>query len=164
LSFVLGIALVPLLDHYQSIFAAINDVIAHVAPPITCVFLLGLFWRGASARGAKITMWVGSGLGALVFALKTLQAWQPAVYAWVPGVITHTPFMMMCFYLFSVCVLLQVCLSLALPKQAHEDPQHLYWEHPLDCARSPGWPGLANYRVLSAFIFIAMITLYALFK
>ena len=41
LSFVVGIALVPLLDLYESIFAAINDVIAHMAPPITCVFMLG---------------------------------------------------------------------------------------------------------------------------
>ena len=77
LSFVLGIALVPLLDLYESIFAAINDVIAHMAPPITCVFMLGVFWGKASGRSAKYTMWLGSALGALLFALKTLHAWQP---------------------------------------------------------------------------------------
>ena len=63
LSFVLGIALVPLLDLYESIFAAINDVIAHMAPPITCVFMLGVFWGKASGRSAKYTMWLGSALG-----------------------------------------------------------------------------------------------------
>ncbi len=46
LSFLLGIALVPLLDKYESIFAAINDIIAHVAPPITCVFTVGCFGSG----------------------------------------------------------------------------------------------------------------------
>ena len=68
LSFVVGIALVPLLDLYESIFAAINDVIAHMAPPITCVFVLGVFWGRASGRSAKYTMWLGSALGALLFA------------------------------------------------------------------------------------------------
>ena len=47
-SFVMGVALVPLLDLYESIFSAINDVIAHIAPPITCVFTLGVFWGKAS--------------------------------------------------------------------------------------------------------------------
>jgi SSS family solute:Na+ symporter len=93
LSFVLGIALVPLLDLYESIFAAINDVIAHIAPPITCVFTLGIFWGRASGRSAKYTMWLGSALGALLFVLKTLHAWQPAPFAWVPPFFYEAPFM-----------------------------------------------------------------------
>jgi len=32
-----SLALLPLLDRYESIFYGINDVIAHIAPPITCV-------------------------------------------------------------------------------------------------------------------------------
>lgn len=54
-----GIALVPLLDMYESIFNGVNDIIAHMAPPITCVFTLGVFWPAASARSAKWTMWWG---------------------------------------------------------------------------------------------------------
>ena len=103
LSFVVGIALVPLLDLYESIFAAINDVIAHIAPPITCVFVLGVFWGRASGRSAKYTMWIGSALGAMLFALKTLHAWQPDSFAWIPPFFYETPFMMMAFYLFVVC-------------------------------------------------------------
>ena len=37
-SFAVGIALVPLLDMYDNIFAAIQSVISHVCPPITGVF------------------------------------------------------------------------------------------------------------------------------
>ena len=59
-AFLLGIALVPLLDNYQSIFAGINDIIAHIAPPVSCVFALGVFWPAASAFSARWTMWVGS--------------------------------------------------------------------------------------------------------
>lgn len=163
LAFVLGIVLVPLLDRYQSIFSAINDVIAHIAPPITCVFLLGVFWPRASARSARWTMWVGSALGALLFAAKTLHAWRPAVFDWVPGFFLTTPFMLMTFYLFVVCVVLQVVLTYLLPKRPEEDPTRLSWEHPWDALKAPGWPGLADYRVLAGVVFVLMTALYVAF-
>ena len=164
LSFVLGVALVPLLDLYESIFAAINDVIAHIAPPITCVFTLGVFWGKASGRSAKYTMWIGSVLGALPFALKTLHVWKPATFAAIPSFFYETPFMMMAFYLFCACVAMQVSLTYLLPKRPHEDPQRLYWEHPLDALRSAGWPGLADYRILAALVFLVMVGLYVAFR
>jgi len=164
LSFVVGIALVPLLDCYQRVFAAAQDIISHMAPPITCVFLLGVFWPRASARSAKLTMWIGSAVGAVVFVLKTLQLWKPETFGWVPAFVYQTPFMMMAFYLCCGCVALQVGLSYLLPKEAHEDPERLYWKHPLDCVRLPGWPGLGDYRVLSAIVFIVMGGLYIVFR
>jgi len=164
LSFVAGIALVPLLDRYESIFAGINDVIAHIAPPITCVFLLGIFWPAASARSAKWTMWLGSALGALLFTLKTLHKWMPDVFAWIPSFFYVTPFMMMAFYMLVACMVIQVVLTLARPKQPDEDQERLYWPHPFDALKSPGWPGLANYRVLAAVVFAAMVALYVIFR
>ena len=164
LSFVVGIALVPLLDLYESIFAAINDVIAHMAPPITCVFALGIFWGRASARSAKYTMWIGSALGVTLFSIKTLHAWQPQIFAWLPSFFCETPFMMMAFYMFCVCVALQIGLSLAMPKLAEEDPQRLYWAHPLDALKSGGWPGIGDYRVVAALVVLVMGGLYVVFR
>jgi solute:Na+ symporter, SSS family len=163
-SFVVGIALVPLLDLYESIFAAINDVIAHIAPPITCVFTLGVFWGKASGRSAKYTMWLGSALGVVLFAIKTLCAWQPASLAWIPPCFHQTPFMMMAFYMFCVCVALQVGLSFLLPKLPHEDPQRLYWAHPLDALKSAGWPGLGDYRIVAGLVVLVMVSLYIVFR
>ena len=163
-SFVVGIALVPLLDMYGSIFAAINDVIAHLAPPITCVFVLGVFWGKASGRSAKYTMWVGSAMGMILFAVKTLHAWQPDRFAWIPSLFNETPFMMMAFYMFCVCVALQVGLSYLLPKLADEDPQRLYWVHPLDALKSTGWAGIGDYRFLAAMVVLVMVGLYVAFR
>ncbi len=159
----LGIALVPLLDRYESIFNSLNDIIAHMAPPITSVFLLGVFWPAASARGAKWTLWLGSLLGAAIFAAKNLHAWQPTTFAWVPAFFTDTGFMMMAFYMFLACVAMQVAFTIALPKLATEDAQKLYWPRPLDGLRSPGWPGLGNYKVLAAIVFATMAVLYTVF-
>ncbi len=164
LSFVLGIALVPLLDMYESIFAAINDVIAHIAPPITCVFVLGVFWGKTSGRSAKYTMWLGSALGAALFALKTLHAWKPATFAWIPAFFYITPFMLMAFYMFCACAILQVGLTLAMPKLATEDVQRLYWAHPLEALRSAGWPGIGDYRILAALVVLVMVGLYVVFR
>jgi len=163
-SFGVGIALVPLLDRYSSIFSGINDIIAHLAPPITCVFLLGIFWPAASGRGAKWTMWLGSAIGVVIFSLKTLHGWQPGNFGWIHPFFYQTPFMLMTFYMFIACVALQIVLTLAMPKLADEDPEKLYWENPLDAVRSPGWPGLGNYRLLAAFITAVFIVLYFLFR
>ena len=163
-SFVVGIGLVPLLDRYESIFAGINDIIAHLAPPITCVFLLGIFWPAASAGGARWTMALGSVMGALVFALKTLHKGAPEAFSWMPTFLHRTPFMLMAFYLFVGCVALQVALTLAMPKAANEDPEKLFWRHPFDALRSPGWPGLADYRVIAAAVVLGLVGLYAVFR
>ena len=162
-AFLLGIGLVPLLDNYKSIFAGINDIIAHIAPPVSCVFAVGVFWPRASAFSAKWTMWIGSLTGALVFAGKTLHAWQPETFGWIPTFVYVTPFMLMAFYLLCFCVGLQVVLTFVRPKLEAEDPQKLFWAHPFDALKSPGWPGLANYKVLAALVFIAMGVLYYLF-
>jgi len=163
-AFLLGIGLVPLLDNYKSIFAGINDIIAHIAPPVSCVFAVGVFWPRASAFSAKWTMWIGSLTGALVFTAKTLHIWKPETFGWIPGFIYLTPFMLMAFYLLCFCIVLQVSLTLLRPKLAAEDPQKLYWPHPFDALKSPGWPGLANYKALAAMVFIAMCVLYYIFR
>jgi SSS family solute:Na+ symporter len=56
IALVLSLALMPLLNSYESLFNGLNDIIAHIAPPITCVFLLGVFWKKASAISAKYTV------------------------------------------------------------------------------------------------------------
>lgn len=162
-SFAVGIGLVPLLERYESIFIGLNDIIAHLAPPITCVFVLGVFWPRASATSARMTMWIGSSLGALVYAFKVLHKWKSDGFAWVPAFCYETPFMLMAFYLFAACVCSQIALTYACPKQPQEDPQKLHWAHPLDALKSPGWPGLADYRILAAIIFVVLVLLYVVF-
>jgi len=162
-SFLLGIALVPLLDRYESIFTGLNDIIAHLAPPITGVFLLGIFWPQASAQSAKWTMWTGSVAGAWVYTLKVLFKWRPETFGWIPAFFHETPFMMMAFYLFVFCAGLQIVISLRSPKAAGEDEEKLFWPQPFAALKLPGWPGLADYRVVASGVCAAMIVLYAIF-
>lgn len=154
IALVVSIALLPLLNHYESLFNGFNDVIAHIAPPITCVFLLGIFWRKASARAAQYTLWVGSALGVLVFALNKLlpESW-----------FGHTPFMMMAFYLLCTCVLMQVILSFVFPVEHTADSVKLFWHHPLEPLRAKGWKGIANYKLQAVLLVCIMVVLYVVF-
>lgn len=163
-SIALGIALVPLLDRYESIFNGVNAIIAHMAPPITCVFLLGVFWPAASARSAKWTMWLGSLMGAAIFTLNSLHAWKPDDFGFVPPFLHQTPFMMMAFYMFAVCVAMQIAFAVMMPKLAGEDAQSLYWNRPLESLETPGWRGIGNYKFLAVVVIVAMAALYITFR
>lgn len=155
LSLVLSIALLPLLNHYESIFIGLNDIIAHIAPPITCVFILGIFWKGASAQSAKLTLWIGSAVGVGVFFIGKL----------LPGsAIGHIPFMMMAFYLFCFCVFIQVVFSYIYPVSASAITAGLTWTSPFESLKSPGWKGIGNYKLLSLVLLAIMITLFWMFR
>ena len=68
-STVLAIVLSPIFGHYGTIFKGLNTLICYIAPPITAVFLVGVFWKRAGGRTAFITMCGGGALGVLCFLL-----------------------------------------------------------------------------------------------
>jgi SSS family solute:Na+ symporter len=153
---VCAVLLVPVINSYQSLFNALNDIIAHIAPPITCVFVLGVFWKGASARGATITLIGGSLLGGLAFTLKTLN--PNSFVTKVPG-----GFMMMAFVLMVICVMIQVVVSLLWPDPVDERSD-LVWEKPWTPLTIPGRSKLGDPRLLSALLLTIMTTLYVIFR
>jgi len=159
---VAAIGLVPLLDGYTSIFKGLNDIIAHIAPPVTCVFVLGVFWPRASAVSAKLTLWFGSALGAGVFLLSKLGEKTP-VAKWLDD-LTGGSFMMMAFYLLCACVAMQVVFSLIWPSGERERSSKLYWSSPLEPLREKGWPGIGNYKLLSVLLIACMVILYYFFR
>jgi hypothetical protein len=160
-----AIGLVPLLDNYESIFNGLNEIIAHLAPPVTCVFTLGVFWKRASAKSAKLTLWFGSGLGALMYATKNIGGFCPAFGDLTPvQFIMGIPFMMMAFYLLCACVAMQVTFSLIWPAGESERASKLYWEHPFEALKDKGWPGLGDYRVLASLLMVVMAVLYYFFR
>ncbi len=155
IALIFSLALLPLLNQYESIFNGLNDIIAHIAPPITCVFLLGVFWKKASAQSAKLTLWIGSALGAVVFAVNKL---------FTHTLIAGIPFMMMAFYLFCVCVVMQVVFSYIYPVQHTAESEGLYWKSVTEPLKEPGWKGIGNYKFLSVLLLAVMGILFWVFR
>jgi SSS family solute:Na+ symporter len=152
---VFSLMLLPLLNKYESIFNGLNDIIAHIAPPITCVFLLGVFWKKASAQSAKLTLWIGSALGAIVFTVNKI---------YVDTSLAQIPFMMMAFYLFMACFAMQVVFSYVYPVQHTQQSEKLYWKSFLEPLQSKGWSGIGNYKTLSALLLLLMAGLFWIFR
>lgn len=150
-----SIALLPLINQYESLFNGINDVIAHLAPPITTVFVLGIFWKKASAKSAQYTLWIGSLLGAIVFMMNKVMP---------DSIIGRIPFMMMAFYLCMACVALQVTLSYLFPVRHTAESSTLYWNSLLEPLKRKGWKGFSDYRFLSVLLVVVMGALYFMFR
>jgi SSS family solute:Na+ symporter len=155
IALVFSIFLLPLLNSYGSIFNGINDIIAHIAPPITCVFVLGVFWKRASAKAAQITLLAGSLLGALVYVVNKLYPHTS---------MAAIPFMMIAFYLFVVCLVMQGTLSYIYPMRHTVESAALYWKSPLEPLRDKGWSGWGNYKMLSGVLLAVMTILYFIFR
>ncbi|MCB0729717.1 MAG: sodium/solute symporter [Ignavibacteriae bacterium] len=64
------IALIPLLRNINNhIYINIQALQAFIAPPIVSVFLIGIFWKKASSKGAIWALTIGGTLGLLKIAL-----------------------------------------------------------------------------------------------
>ena len=147
---ILAIFWSPLLGHYGSIFQGITAMICYIAPPITAVFLWGVFCKKASATGAIVTLWTGFGLGFIVFLLD----WFKTTTGWA------VPSMMATFYLFVICSAVLALVSAMAPQTHTEESAALVWGNPLDALRGGG----IAYKIFAVALFVVMIVLYVIFK
>ena len=148
----LAIVASPLFGHYTTIFEGINKLISYVAPPITTVFLLGVFWKRPSGRAAFITLLAGMAFGFVAFYLD----WNN---------IYRGDFMLIAFFLLVACLGIMVVTSFLFPEPLKAEAQSLVWEDWREPLRGEaGGHGLGNYRVLTVVVLVVFVALYLLFR
>ncbi len=145
---------------YGSIFEAINAIAAHLAPPITAVFVWGVFWRRGTSQAALATLIFGFTLGAAAFVvdLPLIGTQKLITDGW--GI----PFMMQAWWGFCLCSVCFVSVSLATPPPPPEKVEGLTWENPaavLFRGRLSGWD---DPRVPAAGLLLLMGVLYYFFR
>ena len=149
---ILAIVCSPLFGHYTTIFEGINKLISYVAPPITTVFLLGVFWKRASGKSAFITLIVGMVLGFVTFYLD----WNK---------IYRGDFMLIAFLLFVACVVIMVVTTFLFPEPLKAEARLLVWENWREPLRGDaGGRGLGNYRLLTGVVLAVFVALYLIFR
>ena len=154
---VIAIICSPLFGHYTTIFEGINKLISYVAPPITAVFLLGVFWKRASGKAAFITLIAGIVLGLVSFYLDWNKIYWSKTY--------QGDFMLMAFLLLVACVLVMVAATFLFPEPFKPEAKSLVWEDWREPLRgAAGGRGLANYRVLAGVIQAVFAALYFIFR
>lgn len=171
----LAIVLSPIFGHYDTIFKGLNTLICYIAPPITAVFLVGVFWKQAGGRAAFITMVVGGMLGAVGFCLDFFKDTVVGKDATASSLAASPlwnfvynfalkDFMLASFGLFCLCVLIQVVASLVLAEPLKEEAKPLIWEHWTEPVRAKCGSGLSDYRVMSALVLATFVALYLIFR
>ena len=146
---IVAIAWSPFIGQFDTIFQGMADLICYIAPPITTVFLWGVFWRRASATGALVTLLSGSVFGLIVFYLDWTDTFGWAIHS-----------MLSAFGLFVLCSAVLVGFSLAFPHRHTEESAALVWNNPLEALRGNTWTGLGDFRLLAGVLFTAMVLLY----
>jgi len=148
---VLAIVASPLFGHYTTIFEGINKLISYIAPPITAVFLLGVFWRRASGKSAFITLIGGMALGLVAF--------------WVDwNNLYRGDFMLIAFALLAACIGIMVATTYAFPEPLKPEAKALVWESWSQPLRMSCGSGLSDYRVVAGLILGVFVVLYFLFR
>lgn len=149
---IIAIILSPIFGHYSTIIEGLNKLISYIAPPITAVFLFGVFWKRASGKAAFITLVSGAAIGLLIFFLD----WN-GLY--------KGNFMMTAFYLLVICCITIVIFSYIFPESLKTEAKDLVWEDWREPLRGEAkGHALGNYKILSALVLITFIALYYIFK
>ena len=120
----LGIAWIPIMQNISGVlYEYLQSVQSYIAPPITAVFLLGVFSRRMNSRGAFVTLVVGMLVGFLRIALELrLDSLPVGSWLYSLGSINFLTFASW-FFLFCVCVC--VLASWTAPAPAAEKIQGL---------------------------------------
>jgi SSS family solute:Na+ symporter len=147
-------------SRYSSIFEAVNVIAAELAPPITTVFVWGVFWRRGTKEAALTTLIFGFVLGVLgfLFDLPVIGSQKVITDRW--GI----PFMMQAWWAFCLCSAVYVATSLVTPPPPREVIMELTWKNPWACVSSRPIESLTDPRVLAASLLVVMAALYIVFR
>ncbi len=145
---------------FTSIFAAINVIASDLAPPITTVFLFGVFWRRGTKEASVVTLLAGFLMGVTSFVLDLPVFGSSKLITDGLGI----SFMMQAWWMFCICSLIFVIVSLFTPPPAEENLKGLTWSNPLAVIFGPPLRKASDPRIVAALLLLAMIVLYYIFR
>lgn len=140
---------------FESIFSGLNSMIACLAPPITVVFVWGVLWPRGTAKASLVTLITGSVLGGLTFALD-----------FGFGLITSDlgiPFMLQAWWLFVICSVIFVAVSLMTPPPENDQIEMMCWKHPLKEIIFRRLSGVTDPRLIALLLTLIMSCIYITF-
>ena len=148
---------------FTSIFEAINKIPMMFAPAITCVFVWGVFWPRGTKQAALTVLTVGAIAGGVYF-LVDLPAFGDVQLVTDPEKGLGIPFMQVGWWLFCLCSVVYVIVSLLTPKPGREQLENLCWERPFRAITQGESKGFSGPAVAAAMLFVTVIILYTIFS
>src|SRR5690606_4812760 len=119
---VLGLIWIPVMKYISGggLYQYLQSVQGYLAPPITAVFLLGLFFKRINARGALLGLSVGFVLGMTKLTVQALAGAGMLRSGGLLGAIGELNFLYASGWLFLLSVAVVVFGSLSAPAQPAE--------------------------------------------
>lgn len=145
---------------FSSIFEAVQEIGAALAPAITAVFLWGVFWKRGTSQAAVSTLVFGFLMGATAFVLdfKDADGYKLITQGW--GI----PFMLQAFYMTVICSGVFYAVSKLTPPPPAEKVEGLTWDNPLS-ALTRRWTGAGiDPRRLATLLCVVIAALYVMFQ
>jgi SSS family solute:Na+ symporter len=145
---------------FTSIFAAINVIASDLAPPITTVFLFGVFWRRGTKEASVATLLAGFLMGVASFVLDLPVFGNTKLITDGLGI----SFMMQAWWMFCICSVIFVSVSLLTPAPAEESLKGLTWSNPLAVIFGQPLRKANDPRIIAALLLVTMTVLYCIFR
>ncbi len=147
-------------EKFSSIFEAVQVIGADLAPPITTVFLWGIFWRRGTEQAALTTLIAGFAMGAASFIVDFPLIGDTKLLTDGLGM----PFMMQAFWMTMILSVLFVVVSLLTPPPPREKVDGLTWENPVQVLLKPHTGEGVDPRKPAAVLCALMAVLYMFFN
>jgi SSS family solute:Na+ symporter len=155
-----GIFWIPFMKYISGeLYHYIQSVQAYIAPPIAAVFLLGLFFKRINARGAMAAL-VGG------FVLGMGRLFTEIIKEDLSGILydyANLNFLHFCIFLFLVCIIVLVGVSLLTPAPTFEKIKGLTYATTVaaDKARSrASWNTRDVVLSMIIIVILALVLLY----
>ncbi len=120
----LGIAWIPIMQNISGVlYEYLQSVQSYIAPPITAVFLLGIFYKRINSKAALTTLIVGMAVAFIRIGLElAIHQLEPGSILYIIG---STNFLSFAAWFFLFCVILCLVVSWLTPPPLAEQIQGL---------------------------------------
>lgn len=145
---------------FTSIFAAINIIASDLAPPITTVFLFGVFWKRGTKQASIVTLLGGLCMGVAAFLVDLPVIGNTRLLSDFFGI----SFLMQAWWMFCVCSIVFVVVSLMTPAPQPEEIEGLTWPNPIAVLTRKPIRGFGAPRIMAMVLLVVLAMLYALFR
>jgi SSS family solute:Na+ symporter len=152
---VLAAAWAPQIERFGSLFQYLQLVLAFICPPVVAVFVLGLFWKRASANGAFAALMVGFSI-AIFLLLSNIYDISPYV--------NDIHFLDRAALLLLICAIVHIVVSLQTEGPSEAVIANYTWRKSVwteETEELKALPWYQNYRILSLILLTITIALVA---
>ncbi len=146
--------------NFSSIFEAINKIGSAMAPPITTVFLLGVFSKRGTKEASIVTLIAGFALGIISFCLDYIPISGKMYITDGLGI----PFMMQAWWLFCINCVIYYVVSYFTPKPDAEAIAQCTWNKPISVLSEGKFKGIGDVRFLAGLLLVLLIVMYIIFR